>query len=336
MSVLVIVALARTPTRVESLFVLTPEYPVPRGIGMDIWGRLFRRRRAAEAAFHRAIGAAEERVLTPIGPRKSAERGAKIRTELLAIVEEVEAKSGSHAFVFAADEQQLMTSQALEDAITGHPTGDLLRPAFSLMFTTGQSKRSLLEHWGAAVDGYVGEPNTRDRLREKAALVASYVLHHYDLPCLALSPDRHASELEDETEEELKLEAASAWYRIVDELAYRHMGENRDLFCDYLQDQIAHDLALQGCSVASILDRANERGEEYARVRDWLHEPPHEDRALLWITARYAIAALGQVPTPDAIRTHIGLLLEALEAARLRDLLSGRRDAQPYPGTGDN
>ncbi len=50
---------------------------------MDIWGRLFKKRRAAEAAFYRAVGAAEERVRTPQGPQKSAEAGAALRAEVI-------------------------------------------------------------------------------------------------------------------------------------------------------------------------------------------------------------------------------------------------------------
>ena len=298
---------------------------------MDIWGRLFKKRRATEAAFHRAVGAAEERVWTPKGPRKSAEGAAQIRAELLAIIDQVEAATGQYAFAFAGEDQGFMTSEAFEAAIREHHAAELLRSAFSVMFTTPQTKASLLEHWSEAVDGFAGKFNTRDLLAGKAALLATFVLHHHDIPCLAVDPTVSATTLEDGTEQELKLEAAAAWYRIIDELAYRFIRDDRELFCDYLQDRLAHGLAIQGAGVVSILDRAQERGEEYSQFREWVIDPPHEDKGLLWIMARYAIAALAVAPSEAAIRAHVELFLEALGTARIRELLTGKRDSNGSP-----
>ena len=293
---------------------------------MDIWGRLFKKRRAAEAAFHRALGAAEERVRTPKGPRRSAEDGAAVRDEVIAVIDEVEAATGQYAFAFALEhaagtEQVMMVSSAFTEALDAHPRGELLRSAFATMFTTAQSKASLLEHWVEGVARYIGQENTRDILHEKAALISAFILHHYDIPCEAVA---YRSPIDDDTECELKLEAAAGWYRIIDDLSYRFIRPDRDLFCDYLQDALAHNLALQGCSVVSILDRAQERGEEYARLREWVLEPPQESRGILWVMARYALAALAVEPTEAAIRAHIELFLEALETARVGELLTGR------------
>src|SRR5665213_2064320 len=226
---------------------------------MDIWERLFKKRRAADAAFHPFVGAVEERVRTPKGPRKSAEGGAQIRAELWAIIEGVEAKTGRHAFGFAGEDQVIMTSEALEVAIGANHESKLLRSGFSCMFMTPQTKASLLDYWSSAVDGFEGKPNTRHLLREKAALLATFVLHHYDIPCLAADPAISPTALEDDTINQLKLEAVAAWYRIIDELAYRFIRSDRDLFCDYLQDSLANLLALQGSSVVSILDHSYER-----------------------------------------------------------------------------
>ena len=294
---------------------------------MDIWERLFKKRRAADAAFHPFVGAVEERVRTPKGPRKSAEGGAQIRAELWAIIEGVEAKTGRHAFGFAGEDQVIMTSEALEVAIGANHESKLLRSGFSCMFMTPQTKASLLDYWSSAVDGFEGKPNTRHLLREKAALLATFVLHHYDIPCLAADPAISPTALEDDTINQLKLEAAAAWYRIIDELAYRFIRSDRDLFCDYLQDSLANLLALQGSSVVSILDHSYERSEEYGRFRDWVLDPPHEDEALLWITARYALGALSLAPSEAAIRAHVELFLEALAKARVRELLTGRQES---------
>jgi len=188
---------------------------------MDIWGRLFKKRRAAEAAFHRALGAAEERVRTPKGPRRSAEDGAAVRDEVIAVIDEVEAATGQYAFAFALEhaagtEQVMMVSSAFTEALDAHPRGELLRSAFATMFTTAQSKASLLEHWVEGVARYIGQENTRDILHEKAALISAFILHHYDIPCEAVA---YRSPIDDDTECELKLEAASSWYRIIDDLS---------------------------------------------------------------------------------------------------------------------
>jgi hypothetical protein len=44
--------------------------------------------------------------------------------------------------------------------------------------------------------------------------------------------------------------------------------------------------------------------------------------------ARYALAALGVEPTELAIREHVELFLNALTFAHVRELLTGRPDAE--------
>lgn len=290
---------------------------------MDIWGRLFRKRREAEAAFYKSLGAAEERVRTPMSMRKAAEKGAKIRADLEHIISGVEAKIGAPAYVLEGDEQELMISEQLEEAISQHHDAARLRPAFSAMFATRESKRTFVDGWETGVDELLGKANNRDLLKDKATVLATYVINHYDLPCLALAPKVKFSELDRVTVAELKQEAAWSWYRILDQLSYKYLGQDRDLFVDYLEEKLAYVLVLQGCSVSAVLQHARERTIEYASVRDWILDAPHEDRGLLWLMGRYAIAALGAVPTEAAIRAHVELFLEALDQARLRSLLTG-------------
>ena len=290
---------------------------------MDIWGRLFRRRREAEAAFYRSLGAAEERVKTPISMREAAEKGAKIRAELEHIISQVEAKIGAPAYVLEGDEQELMVSGQLEEAISRHHDAARLRPAFSAMFATRESKRTLVDSWNSGVDEFLGKANSRDILKDKATIFAIYIINQYDIPCLILTPNVKPSELDDVTVAELKQEAAWSWLRIIDQLSYRFLSQYRDLFVDYLEEKLAYTLALQGCSVSAVLLHARERTIEYASVRDWILDPPHEDRGLLWLMGRYAIAALGAVPTEAAIRAHVELFLKALDQAQPRSLLTG-------------
>jgi len=77
----------------------------------------------------------------PQGPRKSAEAGAELRAEVIDVIDEVEARTGSYAFVFGLEhvggtEQVLMVSSAFTEALDAHPRGELLQPAFGLMLTT--------------------------------------------------------------------------------------------------------------------------------------------------------------------------------------------------------
>jgi hypothetical protein len=68
------------------------------------------------------------------------------------------------------------------------------------------------------------KPNTPDMLRQKAGVLAMFILAtEYDV-----------------------LENAALWYRVIDEEAFVYIHEDGDLFADYLQDSLARYLALQG------------------------------------------------------------------------------------------
>ncbi len=118
---------------------------------MDIWGTIFKKRREAEAAINRAIGAAVEHPRMPRGPQKSAEWGASVRASIFEVVEAVEAKKGSYAFAVAGPEQALMISRELQAALREHELSGILEPVFPLMFTTPATKADLIERWPEAV-----------------------------------------------------------------------------------------------------------------------------------------------------------------------------------------
>ncbi len=292
---------------------------------MDIWGTFFKKRREAEAMVNRIIGAAEERARMPVGPHKSAELAESIRGKLFDLIESVEAKSGSYAYALAGDDETLMVSDALMAALKNHPESELLEAAFPLLFTTRAIKKDVTGHWPSTVKSFQGKRNDADTLKDKAGALAWNILIHYDIPCHVLLAETGAAPKVDENVElELKLEAAAAWYRLVDELAFRHIRPERGLFSDYLQDTLAELLALQGASPDGITGRMVERSTEYAGLKDWTTREPGQDAStLLWHVGKHALAPLGAEKNALRIAVHGTLLLEALKSAMVPELLSG-------------
>ena len=154
--------------------------------------------------------------------------------------------------------------------------------------------------------------------------MAFYILNHYDVPCQALAAEgRPAPDLDEHAEEGLKLEAASSCYRLVDELAFKHIKQERGLFSDYIQDSLAELLALQGAAAKVIVRRMVDRSTEYGSIRDWNRGAGDEPSSLLWQMGKHSLAVLGAEEDVPSIRAHIGLLLRALDQAMLRELLTG-------------
>jgi hypothetical protein len=178
----------------------------------------------------RLIVQAAEHARKPMGPRKSAEWGERIRGELIDIIESVEAKTGAYAYALAGENQTLMMSDALRAAIKSHKMGDILYNAFGLLFSTQSTKENVTKSWTDTVGSFRGKRNDAYVLQDKAAILAFYIINHYDIPCLALAAEgRPIPDLDERAEEDLKLEAASSWYRLVDELAFRHIKQEHSL-----------------------------------------------------------------------------------------------------------
>ena len=151
------------------------------GLTMDIWGTIFKRRREAEAAAKRMIGAALERGRMPQGPQASANFGASLRAQVIEVVEAVEAQTGKPAFGLAGPEQILMVSPALTAAFRQFPLDKVLEWAFPLMFTTRDAKNKLVNQWPTTVRSFHGQHNDTDVLKRKAGSLSLYILHHYDI-----------------------------------------------------------------------------------------------------------------------------------------------------------
>jgi hypothetical protein len=249
-----------------------------------------------------------------------AERGERMLLDLVHIFDEIGARTGVGAAALADPIEQLSVASAFQAAIDERSDRETLQFALNRLFTAAYSRRRVEEMWPSIVQRLSGGPGTPSRLREKASWVAAFILCNADMPWRAVRGDE-AMPVGEGAEGELKLEAAIAWYRVIEEVTERLAFAERDTFCGHLQDELGVSLALHGCSADTILERWTERGEEYALATEWVPTPPNETTGLLWIAASYGIAALGGTPTNEAIVSHIDLFLQTLKAAELTKLL---------------
>jgi hypothetical protein len=278
----------------------------------------------------------------PKGPQKSAERGASVRANIVAVVDAVEAKTGSYAFAVAGAEQTLMISGELKAAFRAHEMADILDLAFQLMFTTPATKAALTDKWQESVASFLGRKNTDDILKQKSGIIACYINNHYDIALYALgvlsadgsfaavdqdTSNKLRQELDESIERELKLEAAASWYRLFDEMAFRHIRQERELFSDYLIDSLSEMLALQGIDPNEIIDRLHQRGTEYAHIKNWFGEPGEEKQSLFWKIGERALSPLGAEGDARRIMNHTVLLFEAFKRAMVREILTGKENS---------
>jgi hypothetical protein len=184
---------------------------------------------------------AMEEAKKPRGAYRSALLGAETRCKLLIVIADVEAETGVPAVFVASDTGDLMEHPRLTLVLEND---DLLRAAVPLCFP---SVHNIREQWPSVIAAHRDNPNTPDMLRQKAGVLAMFILAtEYDV-----------------------LENAALWYRVIDEEAFVYIREDRDLFADYLQDSLAHNLALQGYAVDEICGTMAERSKEYAQYRGW-------------------------------------------------------------------
>ena len=87
----------------------------------------------------------------------------------------------------------------------------------------------------------------------------------------------------------VRLEEAACWYRVIDELAYRSLRhDERSLFMDHFQDNLANLLALQGTSPDVISQTMADRTVNYGEY--WKSIPDTDEGTagtLLWEAAKH-------------------------------------------------
>lgn len=302
---------------------------------MSLIGRWFSRKPAnvdADVA-KRPIADALKKTKEPIGPVQSAQLGADIRQRLFNLIDKVEAETGTWAVAFVKEDQgRLMVHPKLTEEIRKQASnlgimggGGLLESAIGLCFPTPHSRRVCNEEWPAYVAKYRNRPNSEDLLREKAAVLTAFVASNLDAArtCHALVTEREI-DLTDEQDMLLRLEEAACWDRVIDELAHRYIGADRPLFIDYLREQLAKNLALEGASPDAIYGTMAERHIEYAQQPLRPKDGQGARGTVLWEAAKHVAPILVASDNPAFLAGFGICFLERLNRSLLYELLTGR------------
>ena len=68
----------------------------------------------------------------------------------------------------------------------------------------------------------------------------------------------------------VEVEEAAVWYKLLDELAFRFLRGQRELFMAFLKDHLSFNLALMGSPPDLIDQTMTARTREYANYRQWV------------------------------------------------------------------
>jgi hypothetical protein len=284
--------------------------------------------RSCQNLLDRALRQSEK----PRGGYKMALFGAETRRRLINLIDEVEAKIGLYAFALAEDTGAMEINPKLIERLRKEPDCGIFEPAFDLAFPSPASKRRFNEEWAYRVGKFRGQQNTEELLREKSAILVSFVINNLNVAATTYSRIReHAPDRGDEPETTVRLEEASLWYRVIDELAERYLGPDRLIFMAYFQDWLAHRLALQGASPELILITMLDRTTEYEKYQKWI---PNDDEGtggtLLWEAAKHIGAPLDCSTNPVFLVLFASNFLDRLiNQAMVYELLTGQVQNTP-------
>jgi hypothetical protein len=248
------------------------------------------------------------------------------------LIDEVEAEIGQYAFAIAEDMGAMEINPKLIERLRNEPDCGVLEPAFDLAFPSPASKRRFNEEWAYTVGKYRGQRNTEELLREKSAILVSFVVNNLNVAATTYSRIReNAPDLGDELEMSVRVEEATLWYRVIDELAQRYLGPNRLTFMAYFEDWLAHRLALQGASPELILITMLDRTTEYGKYQKWI---PSDDEGsggtLLWEAAKHIGKPLDCATNPLFLVLFVSNFVDRLlNEAMVYELLTGKVQITP-------
>jgi hypothetical protein len=286
---------------------------------MGLFDRLFSRKGHPDAERAKAlIRQALEDAERPQGAYKMAVHGAELRRQFFALVEEVEANLGGRAVGIAQREGVLMVHPKLEEEIRKQPDAGALEIALGHCFITKDARRRFNEGWPSLVARYRGKNNSETVLGEKSKLLAVHVIYNLDAAEMA------EGEISDEQNCMMQVEEAAVWYRLLDELAFRFLRGQRELFMDFLQDHLAFNLALMGSPPDLVNETMAARSREYGDYRQWA--PAEGDGmkgTLLWEAAKHVGEPVGLNTHPVFLMQFGNRLLEKLDRASIHELLVG-------------
>jgi hypothetical protein len=261
----------------------------------------------------------------PKGCAESVKSGAEIRDHLLSLVDEIEEETGEPGIIFAAD-KTLVHPRLIEALEKRQHDGELLRLAIDSCFVNPNFARYMNETWATTVKRYRCRPNNEDLIREKACILALFVVHNLGT-AIAVRNALATTKNECLTEEQqtiIKIEEAACWYRVIDELAYRFIREHRPLFADFFAANLAKQLALQGAPPSFICRTMTARSEEYARYREWATDDINGmAKTLLWNAAKHVAVPLGFEPDILVAAMFGTEFVERVKRALVYELLTG-------------
>ena len=234
---------------------------------------------------------------------------------------------GQLVIVYAQQEGVLMTHPRLTEELRKRPDGEVLDLAIPLCFVTPAATTRLNADWPERVMKYRGRQNTDETISEKASVLTAYVVHNLGVGT-EVSKDvlKDEREINDEQELSVNVEEACLWYRLIDELAYLNIPDQRSRFMDFFEDNLAEQLALKGVRPATICGTLSERSEEYGPYREWVSSDPDKMAGtLFWNAAKRIGAPIGF--ERHFLFTHVfgTLFLRRLKRASVRELLTGNK-----------
>lgn len=255
---------------------------------------------------------------------------ADIRERLLSVVEDVERKIGDLAVIIASD--GTLTHPRLVEALHKRPDGELLQAAITSCFPHPDAGQAVVKTWPSTVKGYESRPNTDELVNEKAFLLAGFVVHNLGVGIEAraalITQDKHSEAsvpLTDEQEMIVKIEETACWYRIIGELAYRFIRDNRNLFVDLFLDNLSYLLALQGLPPDVICETLTERSEEYAQYREvTTADAGRTAGTVLWNAGKHVAVPLGFEHDPIFTTMFENLFVGRLMGALVYEFLTGK------------
>jgi hypothetical protein len=172
--------------------------------------------------------------------------------------------------------------------------------------------------WPDYVASFRGESNSEEVLHKKGSLTSSFVASQLDAAEMA------EAQTNDEQDRMVEVEEAALWYRILDELAFRFIPDQRNLFVDYLQDGLAFHLALLGSQPDTIGKLMSLRSQEYARYREWV---PKENEGfadtLLWEAAKHVGEPIGLHEHGVFLAQYSMRFFKKLDLGAIQELLVG-------------
>lgn len=250
--------------------------------------------------------------------------GATMRRRFCELIDYANAKLGESVIGTGTAEGKLFVHSQLEDVIRKRPDAAfddvlVLKVGLDCCIITKDARRRLNEEWPSMVAQYRGKDNTDALLREKAIALARYVVVNLDYAEMA------EGEISDEQNNIVRVEEVSVWYRLLDELAFNILRRQRDVFVDFLLDNLATNLALEGIPPKLIYDIMAARSQEYGGYRHWVAPPNGATKGtVLWEAAKHVAVQIGFQGDVIFQLAFSRRFAEKLKRASVRELLVGK------------